>query len=84
MGDAKPCWMGEVRGNASMLAEYIRLSLKDEIVGYMNFPTHAAFAVIASAQGAAGVTGVHKHTLRRLRNVEKLKALQQRPRKGLH
>lgn len=45
------------RGNGSTLRAYIDLSLRDTIAGYMNFPTHAAFAVIARAQHDAGVVG---------------------------
>ena len=45
------------RGNGSTLRAYIDLSLSDAIAGYMNFPTHAAFAVIARAQHDAGVVG---------------------------
>ena len=45
------------RGNGSTLRKYIDLSLSDTIAGYMNFPTHAAFAVITRAQRDAGVVG---------------------------
>ena len=46
-----------LRGNGSALRTFIDLSLRDTIAGYMNFPTHAAFAVIARAQHDAGVVG---------------------------
>ncbi len=45
------------RGNGSTLRKYIDLSLSDTIAGYMNFPTHSAFAVITRAQRDAGVVG---------------------------
>jgi hypothetical protein len=46
-----------MRGNQSMLHKYVNLAMSDDINGFMNFPTVAAFAVIASAQQSAGVTG---------------------------
>ena len=45
------------RANGTMLRRYIDLSCADVISGFMNFPTHAAFALIAREQHAAGVAG---------------------------
>lgn len=52
---AEAAW--RMRGNQSMLHKYVNLAMSDDINGFMNFPTVAAFAVIASAQQSAGVTG---------------------------
>lgn len=46
-----------LRGSGRMLALYARLALEDEINGYLNVPSYAAFAVVYAAQRAAGVWG---------------------------
>ena len=46
-----------MRGTARGIATYVKLALTDEISGFVNVPTYAAFAVITRAQRAAGVVG---------------------------
>lgn len=56
-----PAWApstgARARGNGSSLALFVRLALAEEIGGFVNAPTYAAFAVIAAAQREAGVWG---------------------------
>ncbi len=46
-----------IRGSRANVHKYIELSMSDQISGFMNFPTHAAFAIITRVQQQAGVTG---------------------------
>ena len=56
-----PAWLpaaaARARGNGSTLSHFVRLALMEEIGGFVNWPTYAAFAVVAAAQRAAGVWG---------------------------
>jgi hypothetical protein len=59
---AAPAWQpaaapAPARGNGSTLARFVRLALAEEIGGFFNAPTYAAFAVIHAAQREAGVWG---------------------------